>query len=1322
MHLPQGSRRSTPEPQHSPRVRFSSVPPSSPILTFSVVEWTPASGLQGRLYPKRATSLQRLDNNASVASTEEERRDPRDRVVFETTAGTWSCFRQISCCGDALVLEDAGTIDVGPPRRHEYTWQQGPGRLPSIENGNTSFGASGGWRQTLASVSQSATEMDAEAAKHGTLISRPSHHRREISLQDIHSIRRHVFKRPLPLTFNSNGSLVDAAREESRGGRSKHPHHGSRDDDLENLEWRYELWGPVGVIFMLRGGMKLFLVFASGQHAEQIEELLIDFASGRGLQRRQRQKALAKAASQTPGSQAMTNRSVSAAGNGAGFPESPGIPGSPAVSYPSLRLYSPETSFQGAPGSPSFPTCNSPAVTDAMVHQLPSANAVLSSAASVASTGSPSVGPQRRPRANGSGPDGNGSFTGFLLTPLNTTSASASVSSHPSVSLPTESPSTGYLYCRPWGEATRHRRYYLRLASASPTNTLVRLSRHRLSTWQKIRQTLGHEPRCVSIDLKRTYLTPSATHENIFQVESVVDTYAQYKDVLPLGGAVATAGPGDEAQAPVAARRREAELCRSRPILFEALAKTMQERAEWLAWLQARGATVLRVATTDTAHTDSSARDGPPAPSPKRPSFHPLGHQLFPSSSMVNTSVPDLAPANAVDRWVPNCGIPTTATDTASSVDPLGGSHQLPLPLKESDSERESTSASVRARGPTNAPTRYPQPHPRRTELFPSASPPNASKQSNSSSSPDPVFSTLPSLALEQRGSSNSSPARRHHDGDEPGKNAIVVADGERDEELQAEKVQRQRRQLQELMDLRVEELQQDERQLSSSLRSLMSPLRGEPEMLEQTFKPARRGADTPQKKTDVPQAATAAAHQGRKRVLLRGNHTGNDDGGGDDVSAAEATALASPGEEGATTECTLTGTGPTLVGAARTPMYLEDTSSDDDNACDPAPLPSNTAPSKSPYSTTPLLPSPPEVAQRDADGGGARAKGQMADADKSTPISTKRPASPGSASTVKNTRAPTATPLPSRLTTVISAMDEDAAGQPSISKIRLSQDRQSTRASVSPSPDAPSGAPSAYALLATSPTMPSAETSPVRKVLFSPPKREDDGALTPDRGGHITAKTSSVELPSVPDASSLSSSLRQRKITVITDEEASDPSGFKPGADTLIASPHQVPPESKLDPRLAQFLTPANRTDSDLKGSGVKIISSPLQARLMPLPSVIRFGIRSDRYSSDSSASSPAVKHHSVCDSPLPPPRVGSPTTAGWHHTPLGSRLGVRVPLTHATDHNGDSGTSVQNSASSRATHRDSAYLCGSFPLQSRDEVERRKRAFRDSLFVNQE
>lgn len=1394
-------------------MRFSSLPPSTPLFIFSVLEWTPASGILAHLYPKRSTSLQRLEHNASLTTTEEERRDPRDRAVFVSTAGTWTCFRQVSCCGDVLVLEDAESIDVGPPRRHEYTWQQGPGRLPSVESRSASFGATGGWLQTLASVSQSVAETDADTVGHGTHVVRPWHHHhnhREIPLQDIHSVRRYVFKRPLSLTFSSTGNVVDpAGQEEFRRGRPKSSHHESDADDLDGLEWRYELWGPVGLIFMLRGGARLFLVFASGWHVEQMEEILIDFASGRGLQRRlqqQRQASFSTVSGAVLATQPPVSVAESASGLRMASPTSPGVPDSPALSYASLRLGSPETSFQGAPGPLSQTQGSSVALADAAAH-LSSFTLPLNSGTSVVSTiGTPSVEPHYpKPWPAPSSVAvsvASASRTGPLTASPNITSTSTSASSPMGVALPSKPPATGYLYCRPWGEAVRHRRYYFR--PVSPTSALMRLSRHRLHAWQKIRQTLGQEPRSIAVDLRQTYLTPSSTHENVFLAESVVDTYAQYKDVVPLGGAVATAGTGDEAPSVIAARRREMELCRARPIAFEALAKTKEERSEWLTWLQAHGATILQPEATDAPHMGASAKGRSRTMAKQaKESFHPLGHQFVPFSSAGNAaSAREMSGAYSVDRWVTNCAIPSSSTDLLPPADPAGGARQPQLPLKESDSERGSTSASLRTKWLTNSPMRYPQPHPHPMRLF-SHSPGNPSRLSTSSSSPDPVFLV------------SAGPHHHHCQNDDFDEHSIVVEDDERGQKGKHDQRHSPPTPLVDQQPQKQAE-EREEGQLTPSTRSLNGSISGGLEALNHTVGPSRpEGTFSSEKQGNVPQVVVAAAAAGQldgKRPLLNGDGRGGAVGGSaHSAPTSSAAAPSSPGEEGATAYHARTGTELTVRGAPHPLMYLEDTSSyDEDTTRHPSPSLSNTAPANSPHSRTPSLPSPSALRQRDTNGDAGQRMRRGANSFRSTPISphstaaeksdktpldaaalSSRPLNSNSNSTplgdAAATNATTEIPrsgrqiqvsdllmphqsetgnapslsnrtdtalylsetcgadcTPSRSTAAQADLNSafslatgvsraSAAASPtqrpraaavavhvgvdergshhSNASARHSQDNASASLSYSPSPDVPSTGAPAYALRAkSSPTplaaaVPSAETSSVIKALFSPPEREDEAVQTSNAALRTATSISS----------SLNGSPQQIQVTPVTETygESGERTGLKIGGETLSSNAHRASAERRVDPRLLQFFTPVHCDDGELERNG-------------SVPSSNKFTVPNGSVANDSLARPLAVKR-SLRDSPPPqqlPPRVGSLTFSSQHDTPVDSGLRRRAAPQIGAEGNRCEGrsTPLTNSMSDRATYRGSEHLSNSLPLQSREMMEQRKRAFRDSLFVNQE
>ncbi|KAK7201077.1 hypothetical protein NESM_000167800 [Novymonas esmeraldas] len=734
------TERSGSEPER--QVRFSSVPPSAPLFSFDVLEWSPGGGGGGggggasrslsQLYARRSGSEQRLGSRASVGSSDE-RVDPRDRAAFSPTAGTWTCFRSLACCGDVLVLSDTALVDVGVARRHEFTWQQGPGRVPSsgaAASANASFGAHAGWRQTLALGSLGAGDGGGGAS--ADMVPRESLlcHRRgaaprqrlEVPLQDIHSIRRHCFQKPVPLLFNALGCTVtdgdgrggevdedgDAARGDHNQWLLPPPPRRRRDGDRVGdgegdgrLRWRYELWGPVGVIFALRGGRRLCLAFASAQHAEQMEELLIDFAAGAGLGRRPQGSSRQAAQLRSPGASATLSQ-IPAWTSGDGMPSAaPGVSGS---------------SFGVPLSPPQLPL--SPSHSHATVHRVSgeasSYAGAATTAAAAAAAGPPS------PRSFGGGsvrPSASaahvvplamaGSLAPAASSPTRTTAAAAVP---PPVAHARGAvgkvPGGGYLYCRPWGEAARHRRYYLKLSSAARPSHVVHLSRHRVQLWQRLQHALGNEPRCVSLDLRRTTVAASATHDRVLRVTSLVDSFAQFKDVVPLGGEVGLASAADESASVRAARRREVELCTGRPVVFEALAKSPAERSAWMTWFHCRGADV-----------ESAAHDAAAAPGRGRSApFQPLGGERLLATSPAGGPGRGMLLSGTVDQWVSKCLVPATSASTCSSPEP----RPIPapqLPLKEqsasqrggvapasaavpasstSSQERESTAASPR--------------------------------------------------------------------------------------------------------------------------------------------------------------------------------------------------------------------------------------------------------------------------------------------------------------------------------------------------------------------------------------------------------------------------------------------------------------------------------------------------------------------------------------------------------------------------------------------------------------------------------------------------
>ncbi|AYU80991.1 hypothetical protein LdCL_300024600 [Leishmania donovani] len=670
------AERSLGEPKR--QARFSPLPTSAPLLSFDVLEWIPSnSELLARLPVGRAASEYPPDSRAPVACSEG-RVHPRDCTAFESSCGSWTCFRTLSRCGDALVLEDAQLVDVGAARRHVLTWQQGPGRLPSDCVRTRYIGADIVPRDSLlANRRCEGSALPAQSRK------------QEIPMQDIHSVRRHCFQKPVTLVFDARGHSIsgrDRVDTTARDDRAKwvlaqRRHHRSSGSEMGlTLQWRYELWGPVGVIFTLRGGRRIFLAFASTRHAEQIVELLTSFATGAELGRRQpsyhspHQSSTGASASfsQVPAWSVGDDIpfAASASGPQAAPLSSGALQRCASPSCVSVHIASCEASLRGAPATPCSPRGDS-AFSSAWAfgaHWLvPSTPA------------GPQTGEQRRK---------TGSFTGENSpSPLtDTVAASQDVGGTLAASSRRGSsrvPGSGYLYCRPWGEASRYLRYYLRVSTSAGRSHVVRFSRHRLRLWQRLRQVFGNEKRTVSLDMRRTSVCPSVAHENLLRVTYLVESFAQYKSLQPLGGGVVSVGPMSDLAASRATPRRELELCAGHPVVFEALAKSPEERTSWLAWFRSRGATVQAPADAAQLGDYAGALRMPQKPV----TFQQLGGEPLLVTSPASRPGQEMLLSSTADQCASAWETPTFSAEAVASLKSLcsGSPH---LPLKEQSEGR----------------------------------------------------------------------------------------------------------------------------------------------------------------------------------------------------------------------------------------------------------------------------------------------------------------------------------------------------------------------------------------------------------------------------------------------------------------------------------------------------------------------------------------------------------------------------------------------------------------------------------------------------------
>ncbi|KAG5473178.1 hypothetical protein CUR178_03097 [Leishmania enriettii] len=669
-------------------VRFSLLPQSNRAISFDVLEWIPGSGVPlARLHSRRGASEHCPDGRGFVSFSD----GPTHLIdfnAFEASFGSWRCFRTLSCCGDALVIEDAELVDVGAARRHQFTWQQGPGRLPSGGATNASYQESVDFWRALVPAFENTTDNGAEMVPRDTLLTnwtdeRPPRHlhcpRREIPMQDICSMRRHCFQKPVPLLFDAGGqSISQGSRDDTAVGgddvKQVLPHRRHRRGDgsgmRPNLQWRYELWGPVGVIITLRGGHRVFLAFASAEHAEQLEGLLMSSATGAEISCR-RQRCHSSHESRTDASASFSNLPTGSADNGMPSGGSGGGPivtrlsssvvqHSPLQSRASMRLASCETSLQGASA-----TCFS-----SQAHPVSPLARAFAGDSLVSST--PAEAHQQ---------------TAFLLSENSPSRSSAAVVGSQAVgrALPagarrgsSKPPGGGCLFCRPWGEALRYRRYYFRMCTSTGMSHMVHLSRHRLRLWQRLQQIFGISKRSVSLDLRHTSVSPSSTHENVLCVTSQVESSAEFKLAEPLGGGVALTGPANESIGSRAACRRELELRTDRLIIFEALARSPEERMMWLAWFRSHGAAIK--APIGTTRLWDGAGDRPTLETSA--AFKQLDCEQLIPTPLASRPREGTVLSNPADHPVPISVKPVFSREATSLLKPLA--MDLPhLPLKE---------------------------------------------------------------------------------------------------------------------------------------------------------------------------------------------------------------------------------------------------------------------------------------------------------------------------------------------------------------------------------------------------------------------------------------------------------------------------------------------------------------------------------------------------------------------------------------------------------------------------------------------------------------
>lgn len=521
------------EADRSTRVRFSALPPLTPLFSLEVLEWTPPSNFFSMLKRRRQTS--QSDTSGTFYS-----RDLTSNAAeedFSLTHGTWMAFREVSCVGDSLFIQTVVPVNTSDSDGRGDNLQRFSTSLTSYLTVESNTGSRHPSQQSTRPLMELARPQLLSATAEGQALkmeSKRQHQARELPLQDIVSCRRYFFATPVLLSFRENGKRAAEAEEVARnGGRPDAAQPANRRhfffSPSRNAEarrphplWRYELYGAIGLVLHLRSGASLFLVFSSPPNAAMVEELLGRFAAGHGV--------------------------------GLG-----------------VRMHAGQRLGNGVDSHHHHMEEPSSSMTVPEWHVLPP----------VFWTGPQLTSPMATGDSSASG-----------VVPLPSTPKLATFAPAHHIGPLKKPPAFGFLYCRPCAATSKPRRYYFIPSSHESRPFIIHLSRSRTCFWHRIRYQLGEVRRCIALDLRHTTVTVCANsdgHLGALCIKGRVESFSQLQDVEPLGGAEAAAeSDGGAVESP----HHAVQLRMGRRVVFEAMAKSQLETDEWLSWFAARGATV----------------------------------------------------------------------------------------------------------------------------------------------------------------------------------------------------------------------------------------------------------------------------------------------------------------------------------------------------------------------------------------------------------------------------------------------------------------------------------------------------------------------------------------------------------------------------------------------------------------------------------------------------------------------------------------------------------------------------------------------------------
>ncbi|CAD2218091.1 hypothetical protein ADEAN_000557700 [Angomonas deanei] len=174
-------------------------------------------------------------------------------VPFQPKDGRWICGRKVTINYQQLRFEinDDASFWRAPGGAEAsgslYHWDQGPG------------GVGGGSLPFKKTHKKEATRVA---------------QRWKVPFSDVDGYEQFCFSVPVLLAFDASGSLTFTEKDSTGEGARNLLAQSTPSASTNPARWAFRLWGPVGLVISLAGGVSLFLVFKSSEETAEFEAVL----------------------------------------------------------------------------------------------------------------------------------------------------------------------------------------------------------------------------------------------------------------------------------------------------------------------------------------------------------------------------------------------------------------------------------------------------------------------------------------------------------------------------------------------------------------------------------------------------------------------------------------------------------------------------------------------------------------------------------------------------------------------------------------------------------------------------------------------------------------------------------------------------------------------------------------------------------------------------------------------------------------------------------------------------------------------------------------